>query len=88
MKDDAICLTHTIASTKPPYAANPFISKHLFSGGKIPTASQLTEAIEQMNLVISGWESLIYHYNLTLDQWRKRFLENAGKAKKNMVMNL
>ena len=84
MKDDAICLTHTIASTKPPNAANPFISKHLFSGGKIPTASQLTAAIEQMNLVISGWESLIYHYNLTLDQWRKRFLENAGKAKKKI----
>ena len=82
MKDDAICLTQSIASTTPPCAANPFISKHIFSGGKIPTASQLTEAIEQMNLVISGWESLIYHYNLTLDQWRKRFLENAGKAKK------
>ena len=82
MKDDAICLTHTIASTKPPYAANPFINKYIFSGGKIPVASQLTKAIEQTNLVISGWESLIDHYNLTLDQWRKRFLENAGKAKK------
>ena len=82
MKDDEICLTHTIASTKTPHQGNPFISKYIFSGGKIPVASQLTKAIEQTNLVISGWESLIDHYNLTLDQWRKRFLENAGKAKK------
>jgi len=84
MKDngDSICLTHTIASANPPSPTNPFISKYIFNGGKVPTASQITKAIEKSGLVISGWESLIDHYNLTLDQWRKRFLQNVKKAKK------
>ena len=48
----------------------------------MPSASQITKAIENSGLVISGWESLIDHYNLTLDHWRERFLKNADKAKK------
>ncbi len=79
---DSICLTHTIASTNPPSPANPFISKYIFNGGKVPTASQITKAIEHSGLIISGWESLIDHYNLTLDHWRARFLKNINKAKK------
>ena len=38
--------------------------------------------LEKTGLIISGWESLIHQYNITLDHFRKRFLENAGKAKK------
>ena len=84
---DSICLTHTIASTNPPGPNNPFINRYIFNGGKVPTASQITQAIEYSGLVISGWESLIDHYNLTLDHWRKRFLENTGKAKKTYGSN-
>tara|TARA_Y100000590_G_scaffold411044_1_gene504682 strand:+ start:2446 stop:3651 length:1206 start_codon:yes stop_codon:yes gene_type:complete len=80
--EDALCLTHTIASTNPPSPTNPFISKYIFNGGKVPTGSQITTAIEKSGLVISGWESLIDHYNLTLDHWRNRFLMNIDKAKK------
>tara|TARA_B100001123_G_C15253215_1_gene1003604 strand:- start:91 stop:1296 length:1206 start_codon:yes stop_codon:yes gene_type:complete len=79
---DSLCLTHTIASTNPPSPTNPFINKYIFNGGKVPTGSQITTAIEQSGLIISGWESLIDHYNLTLDHWRKRFLGNVNKAKK------
>tara|TARA_Y100000590_G_C15704311_1_gene1008010 strand:- start:880 stop:2085 length:1206 start_codon:yes stop_codon:yes gene_type:complete len=80
-ESDSLCLTHTIASTNPPGPGNPFINKYIFNGGKVPTASQITKAIEKGGLIISGWESLIDHYNFTLDHWRKRFLENVGKAK-------
>ena len=79
---DSICLTHTIATTNPPGPVNPFINKYIFNGGKVPSASQITKALEQSGLVISGWESLIDHYNLTLDHWRKRFLSNVYDAKK------
>ena len=79
---DSICLTHTIASTNSPGPVNPFINKYIFKGGKVPAASQITQAIEQSGLIISGWESLIDHYNLTLDHWRKNFLQNINKAKK------
>ena len=79
---DSLCLTHTIATTNPPGPTNPFINKYIFHGGKVPSASQITKAIENSGLVISGWESLIDHYNLTLDHWRERFLKNVDKAKK------
>ena len=79
---DSLCLTHTIASTNPPSPSNPFINKYIFNGGKVPSASQITKAIEHSGLVISGWESLIDHYNLTLDHWRERFLKNIHKAKR------
>jgi len=82
LTDDGICLTHTIASVNEPTSTNPFISKYIFPGGKIPTTTQITNAIEKSGLIISGWESLIHHYNLTLNHWRKRFLENASKVKK------
>ena len=84
---DSLCLTHTIASTNPPSPTNPFINKYIFNGGKVPTTSQITKAIENSGLIISGWESLIDHYNLTLDQWRKRFLQNINKAKKSYGNN-
>ena len=84
---DSLCLTHTIASTNPPSPCNPFINKYIFNGGKVPTASQITKAIEDSGLIISGWESLIDHYNLTLDHWRKRFLKNINKAKKTYGSN-
>lgn len=82
MKKDGICLTHSIATTNPPAAPNPFISKYIFPGGKVPTASQLVKNIEKTGLIISGWESLIDHYNFTLDHWRDRFLQNSERAKK------
>ncbi len=81
LTDDGLCLTHTIASVEPPSPTNPFIGKWIFPGGKVPTASQLTRAIEKSGLIISGFSSLIDHYNLTLEKWRFKFLDNADKAK-------
>ena len=37
MKDDAICLIHSIASIKPPNPGNPFISKNIFFWRKNPS---------------------------------------------------
>ena len=82
LTDDGICLTHTIASVNEPTPTNPFISKYIFPGGKVPTTSQITKAIEKTGLIISGWESYIDMYNHTLDCWRERFLKNADKAKR------
>ena len=82
LTDDGICLTHTICSVNQPMPTNPFISKYIFPGGKVPTTNQITKAIEKTGLIISGWESYIDMYNLTLDRWRENFLKNADKAKR------
>jgi len=81
LTDDGICLTHTIASVNKPAPTNPFISKYIFPGGKVPTTSQITKSIEKNGLIISGWTSMIDMYNHTLDNWRQRFLKNSGLAK-------
>ena len=81
MKDDAICLTHTIGSTNPPGHDNAFINKYIFPGGKVPSLSQLVPSIEKYKLVLSDCESLIRHYDKTLKAWLDRFIENKDKAK-------
>ena len=81
MKDDAICLTHSIGSTKPPGHDNSFINKYIFPGGKIPSLSQLIPHIEKCNLVLADCESLIRHYDKTLKAWLDRFLTNKEKVK-------
>tara|TARA_B100002051_G_scaffold270465_1_gene303450 strand:- start:800 stop:1996 length:1197 start_codon:yes stop_codon:yes gene_type:complete len=81
LKDDGICLTHTIGSTNPPGAQNAFIDKYIFPGGKVPSLSQLIPQIEKNNLVLSDCESLIRHYDKTLKAWLDTFLTNKEKVK-------
>ena len=81
MKDDGICLTHTIGSTNSPGYTNAFINKYIFPGGKIPSLSQLVPPIEKYKLVLADCESLIRHYDKTLKAWLDRFLQNKDKIK-------
>jgi len=82
MKEDSICLTHTIGSVNSPIGNdNAFINKYIFPGGKVPSLSQLVPQIEKCKLVISDCESLIRHYDKTLKAWLDRFLENKDKVK-------
>ena len=82
MTDGGLSLTHTIGSRNPPVGTNSFIHKYIFPGGKIPSLSQLTPAIETNGLVISDCETLIRHYDKTLKEWLDRFLKNKNEAKK------
>ena len=81
MKDDSICLTHTIGSANSPGHDNAFINKYIFPGGKVPSLSQLIPPIEKYKLVLSDCESLIRHYDKTLKAWLDRFLQNREKVK-------
>ena len=81
MKDDSICLTHTIGSANSPGHDNAFINKYISPGGKVPSLSQLIPPIEKYKLVLSDCESLIRHYDKTLKAWLDRFLQNREKVK-------
>jgi len=81
MKDDGICVTHTIGSTNPPGADNAFINKYIFPGGKVPSLSQLIPPIEKYKLIVADCESLIRHYDKTLKAWLDRFVQNREKVK-------
>ncbi len=83
LKDDGIFLLHTIGVVDRPSAPNKFINKYIFPGGVCPSFSQIIEPIEKTGLIVADTETLIRHYDKTLESWLERFL-----AKKNLVKDL
>ena len=81
MTEDGMALIHTIGSTEPKGPPQPFIQKYIFPGGLVPSGSDLIDALEKTGLVMSDMESLIHHYDKTLNAWLDRFLKNRNKAK-------
>ena len=81
LKDDGIVLLHTIGSIDKPQPTAPFIQKYIFPGGVVPSLSELVTPIEKSNFIISDTETLIRHYDKTLDNWLKRFSENKTIVK-------
>jgi len=82
MTDDGLSLIHTIGSTEPKGPPQPWIQKYIFPGGLVPSGSDLLDAVEKTGLILSDMESLIHHYDKTLQAWLDRFLQNREKAKK------
>ena len=83
LKEDGIFLLHAIGVVDNPSPPNKFINKYIFPGGVCPSLSQIITPIEKTGLVVSDSETLIGHYDKTLESWLKRFLE-----KKNIVKDL
>jgi len=73
--DDGVAVVHAIGSRSPPRVAQPFIRKHIFPGGYIPSLSQVAAAVENVGLWITDIEILRVHYAETLRHWRLRFLK-------------
>ncbi|NJN51631.1 MAG: class I SAM-dependent methyltransferase [Gammaproteobacteria bacterium] len=70
---DGIAVVHTIASTAPPSPTNPWMRRHIFPGGYIPSLSDTAAAIERSGLVVTDVEVLRDHYAKTLAEWSRRF---------------
>ena len=83
LKDNGIFLLHTIGVVDKPSPPNKFINKYIFPGGVCPSFSQIIEPIEKTGLIVSDTETLIRHYDKTLESWLERFL-----AKRNEVKDL
>jgi len=83
LKNDGIFLLHTIGVVDKPSPPNKFINKYIFPGGVCPSFSQIIEPIEKTGLIVSDTETLIRHYDKTLESWLERFL-----AKRNEVKDL
>ena len=81
MNDKGICVLHTIGSILPPQPNAPFIQKWIFRNGEIPHESDMAKNIEKSGLIMSDRETLIRHYDKTLESWLKRFLKNKHIAK-------
>ena len=88
MTDDGICLLHTIGSVDPPGPTTPFIQRRIFPGGRIPSLSDLVNPIEKTGLILADCETLIHHYDKTLNAWLERFLKNKERQNLCITKNL
>ena len=55
---------------------NAFILKYIFPGGYIPSVAELVDSITRVDLNLIDLESLRRHYQLTLEEWHRRFREH------------
>lgn len=70
---NGVALLHTIGSKAPPTPVNPWIRRHIFPGGYIPSLSDIAPAVERSGLVTADLEVLRGHYAQTLKAWNERF---------------
>ena len=75
LKRGGAALLHTIGSIDPPSPTNPWITRHIFPGGYIPSLSELTPHVESSDANLTDLEVLRLHYAYTLREWHKRFAE-------------
>jgi cyclopropane-fatty-acyl-phospholipid synthase len=81
LKEDGNFLLHTIGVVDKPTPPNLFINKYIFPGGTCPSFSQIIKPIEQTGLIVADTETLIRHYDKTLESWLERFLKKKGEVK-------
>ena len=79
LKNDGVCITHTIGSVNPPRAPHPWITKYIFPGGYTPSLSEVAIPIEKSGLIISDIEVLRMHYSYTLRHWKENCIQNKDK---------
>ncbi|MHC1480385.1 cyclopropane fatty acyl phospholipid synthase [Frateuria aurantia] len=72
VKEDGLVLLHTIGSNAQPSQPDPWIEKYIFPNSMIPTASQVTRAL-QSRFVIEDWHNFSADYDTTLMAWKANF---------------
>lgn len=73
--DDGLFLLHTIGSDASTVAIDPWIGKHIFPNSMIPSAAQITAALEG-RFLIEDWHCFGADYDRTLQAWR----DNVDRA--------
>ena len=81
LNNDGIFLLHTIGSIDKPNPPNKFINKYIFPGGVVPSFSEIIKPIEKTGLIVADTETLIRHYDKTLESWLERLLKEKAAVK-------
>ena len=76
LTEQGIALVHTIGRTGFPRRTNRWIRKYIFPGGYLPSLSEVSRALEKTNLGTTDVEVLRRHYEMTVKDWRKKFLDS------------
>ncbi len=81
LEENGTLLLHTIGVVDKPTPPNKFINRYIFPGGVCPSFSQIIEPIEKTGLIVADSETLIRHYDKTLESWLERFLSKRKEVK-------
>ena len=74
-------LLHTIGVVDAPSSPSKWISTRIFPGGRCPSYSQIIKPIEKTGLIVADCETLIRHYDKTLEHWLERILSKKSEIK-------
>jgi cyclopropane-fatty-acyl-phospholipid synthase len=72
LKEDGLFLLHTIGDNISRVTSDPWITKHIFPGGLVPSAAQITRATERL-FVMEDWHNFGADYDTTLMAWFQNF---------------
>ncbi|OHE62341.1 MAG: cyclopropane-fatty-acyl-phospholipid synthase [Thiobacillus sp. GWE1_62_9] len=72
LKDDGLFLLHTIGSAVTSPKTDAWIDKYIFPNGKLPSAKEMTSAIE-CRFLIEDWHNFGPDYDPTLMAWWENF---------------
>lgn len=78
LEPDGLFLLHTVGSGKSLKAVDPWIDKYIFPDSVMPSAAQITGAIEGL-FVVEDWHNFGADYDKTLMAWFANFDRNWPK---------
>jgi len=78
LAEDGLFLLHTIGGSRTVASTNPWTARYIFPNSVLPSARQLTAAIEG-TFVLEDWQNLGADYDRTLMCWHRNF-EDAWPA--------
>ncbi|MFH1610939.1 MAG: cyclopropane fatty acyl phospholipid synthase [Patescibacteria group bacterium] len=80
LKDNGLFLLHTIGGNTSVHNGDPWIDKHIFCNGMLPSPKQVTTAIEGL-FTLEDWHNFGADYDKTLMAWHQNFTNNWEKIK-------
>ena len=72
LEPDGLALLQTIGSARTTQRIDRWIDTHIFPGGRLPSAAQLCQGLEQ-HFLIEDWENFGLDYDRTLMAWWQNF---------------
>lgn len=82
LKDDGLCLLHTIGGNISNTSSDPWILKYIFPNSMLPSMVQIAQAAEG-KFIIEDWHNFGAHYDTTLMSWFERFDKQWHTIKTN-----
>ena len=72
LEPDGLALLQTIGTIRPSLRTDAWIDRHIFPGGRLPAASELSRGLER-HFLIEDWENFGPDYDRTLMAWWQNF---------------